>query len=97
MARVIGTLVSTIKHPSHQDFKLLFVQPVDYRGRPVEQSFVAIDSAQAGQGDYVLVVEEGKGVRQVLENTKVACEAVIVGVIDHVTMDGKTRRLTPPE
>lgn len=96
MARVIGTLVSTVKHPCHKNFKLLWVQPVNARGHSTEPAFIAIDNAQAGQGDYVLVVEEGKGVRQVLEDASVACEAVIIGVIDHLTIRGRTQKLAPP-
>ena len=97
MARVIGTVVTTIKHESFKGFKLLMVQPVNYEGRYVEQSFVAIDAAQAGIGNYVLVVEEGKSARQVLERDTLPCEAVIVGVIDYLTFGGRQRYLSPPE
>jgi len=97
MARVVGTVVTTVKLESFEGFKLLVVQPVDYRGANVDQSFVAIDAAQAGIGNYVLVVEEGKSARQVLQRDTLPCEAVIVGVIDHLMFGGRRRYLSPPE
>ena len=95
LARVIGTLVSTIKHETYQDCTLQFVQPVDDRGRPVDSAFLAVDAAQAGVGDYVLVVEEGKSARQVLGKEKIPCEAFIVGVVDYVMIGGKQKALRP--
>jgi microcompartment protein CcmK/EutM len=88
-------MVSTIKHPDHQGFKLMVVQPIDEDGRPTGNSLVAADAAQAGVGDYVLVLEEGKGCRLVMESKTAPCEALIVGVIDHLTTRGKRRKLAP--
>jgi len=96
IARVTGTLVATIKHPDHRGFKLLWVQPVDERGEPCGESFIALDAAQAGVGDHVLVLEEGKGARQIMGGTTAPCEAMIVGVIDHLSMGGRVRRRAVP-
>jgi len=89
IARVIGTLVSTVQHPDHVSHKLLFVQPLDGAGRPVDDSMLAIDGAQAGIGDTVLLVQEGKGARQVMGSETAPCEAVIVGIVDSVNMGGE--------
>jgi ethanolamine utilization protein EutN len=97
VARVVGTLVSTVKHEDHHGTKLLWVRPVDDNGRPTEGAFIAIDGAQAGIGDYVLVMEEGKGARQVMDCKSAPCEAIIVGVVDHLTFRGARRILKPPE
>ncbi len=96
IARVTGTVVSTIKEASHKDFKILVVQPVDDVGEPYGDTFLALDVAQAGVGDYVLVVEEGKGARQVMKRPEAPCEAVIVGVIDYVETGGRQHELRPP-
>lgn len=95
IARVTGTVVSTVKIDSHKDFKIMVVQPVDDLAEPYGDTFLAIDTAQAGVGDYVLVVEEGKAARQLMDRPEAPCEAIIVGVIDYVETGGKQRVLEP--
>ena len=95
MSRVIGTVVSTIKHETFRGHKLMLVQPVDASGRPFDPPFLAVDGAQAGIGDYVLVVQEGKSARMVMDSKDAPCEAVIVGVIDYVEFEGRQQRLAP--
>ncbi len=96
IARVTGQVVSTVKDQRFSGFKLLVVQPVDEDARPVDRTLVAVDAAQAGVGDYVLVVQEGKSARQEMGVADAPCEAIIVGVIDHLTTGGRTRALRPP-
>jgi microcompartment protein CcmK/EutM len=97
IARVTGTLVATVKHQDHLGAKLLLVTPVDCDAQTTEPAFIAIDAAQAGIGDYVLVVEEGKSARQVLDSQAAPCEAIIVGVIDYVMTHGQQRVLAAPK
>lgn len=96
LARVIGTLVSTVQHEAFVGHTLLWVQPVDEAGRPVDQPLIAVDGAQAGIGDYVLLVQEGKSARAVMGNDRAPCEAVVAGVIDYVEVGGRQRPLLPP-
>lgn len=97
LGRVIGNVVSTVQHPDFEARKLLLVQPVDVQGVPVDQSVLALDGgSQAGIGDYVLLVQEGKGARQLLISETAPCEAVIAGVIDHLTAGGEQSVLRPP-
>jgi microcompartment protein CcmK/EutM len=96
IARVTGQVVSTVKDERFTGFKLLVVQPVDEAARPVDRSLVAVDAAQAGVGDYVLVVQEGKSARQLMGVADAPCEAIIVGIIDHLTTGGRMRALRPP-
>lgn len=97
IARVVGQVVSTVADERFDGRKLLLVRPVDDRARPADPAFVAVDAAQAGVGDYVLVVQEGKSARQVMESKDAPCEAIIVGVIDHVQTGGRRRFLRAPE
>ncbi len=87
IAKVIGTLVSTIKHPAYHGFKLLVVQPLHLPGSKPEDDFVAIDHAQAGIGDTVLVMREGSGARQVTNMADAPIISVVVGVLDSVEMN----------
>jgi microcompartment protein CcmK/EutM len=96
IARIIGQVVSTIKDPRHEGFKLLLAQPVDAAGVPSEPTLLVIDAAQAGVGDYVLVVCEGKSARQVIGVDDTPCEAIAVGVIDHLEIQGRKQQLAPP-
>ncbi|MEZ4368370.1 MAG: EutN/CcmL family microcompartment protein, partial [Kofleriaceae bacterium] len=63
LCRVVGPVWASVKHPAFAGHTLLVVQPVDAAGADVGASFVAIDRAQAGAGDRVLVLTEGTGVR----------------------------------
>jgi ethanolamine utilization protein EutN len=93
ICRVIGNMVSTISHPDHKGHKLLLVRPLDGQGEPAGDSFIAVDAAQAGVGDAVLVMEEGKGARAIMDSPSAPCEAIVVGVIDHFQVAGQIRKL----
>jgi microcompartment protein CcmK/EutM len=95
IADVIGTVVMTVKHAAYDGEKLLQVQPLDEHGKPAGAVLLAVDRAQAGVGDRVLVLREGSGIRQILgrDQGKTIDEAVkmdvpirslIVGIVDAV-------------
>jgi ethanolamine utilization protein EutN len=88
IGKVIGTVVATIKIPHLEGRKLLLVDQVDLRGQETGYYDIAVDVAQAGPGDTVLVIDEGNGARQILGLDPGAIRAVIVGVVDEVTLSG---------
>ena len=59
IARVIGELVATQKHASHEGRKLLLVQPLNLDGSDRGDAVIALDAVDAGIGDRVLVATEG--------------------------------------
>ena len=59
IARVIGDVVATQKHPSHEGLKLMIVQPLNLDGTDRGDATVAVDSVGAGVGERVLVTNEG--------------------------------------
>jgi ethanolamine utilization protein EutN len=76
---------AAVKHPAYAGRPLFVVQPVDEHGKDTGNSFVAIDNAQAGVGDTVIVLTEGNGVRQILKaGDIVPIRSMIVGIVDHV-------------
>ena len=92
---VVGTVVMTVKHPALAGEKVLCCQPLDDAQQPAGAVILAIDRAQAGVGDRVLVMREGNGCRQIVgrEQGKPLDEAVkmdwpvrsmVVGVVDQV-------------
>lgn len=89
IARVIGTTVSTIKNERLKGRKLLIVQQSDATGmKKVADPFVAVDLVDAGQGDLVLM-GEGSSARQTFMTKDCPVDAVIIGVLDSLHVDGK--------
>jgi ethanolamine utilization protein EutN len=82
---VVAPMWATAKHPAFAGRPLFVVQPLDERGGDAGASFVAVDHAQAGIGDRVVVLTEGNGVRQILKaGDLVPIRSIIVGIVDHV-------------
>jgi len=88
IARVCGTLVSTIKHSALQGRKMLLVQPCDLAGRPTGRKTMALDVVDAGPGDWVLMLDEGSSASQVLGNPRGPVRTLLVGVIDAADAPG---------
>ncbi len=84
LARVVGTVVTTIGHADFKNRRLLVVQPLAVAGEKAEDDFIALDNTQAGIGDTVLINREGNGARQVLNNPDACVMSVIVGIVDSV-------------
>lgn len=83
--RVLGNVVSTVKHPAYAGRTLLLVQPLDEHGDDAGASFIAVDHAQAGPGDRVIVMSEGNGVRSILKiGDQVPIRSLVVGIVDAV-------------
>lgn len=88
LAKVVGTIVTTVSHRDYKNRKLLVVQPLVLEGEKPDEDFIALDNSQAGVGDTVLVNREGNGARQVLKNPDACVISVIVGIVDsvHITL-----------
>ena len=84
LAKVVGTVVTTISHPHYKNRRLLVVQPLFTEGEKPNEDFLALDNTQAGIGDTVLINREGNGARQVLNNPDACIISVIVGIVDTV-------------
>jgi ethanolamine utilization protein EutN len=84
LAKVVGTVVTTISHAAYKNRRLLVVQPLVVENGEEGGDFVALDNSQAGIGDTVLVNREGNGARQVLGIKDACVISVIVGIVDTV-------------
>ena len=90
IARVLGNVVSTEKHPQYRGYKILVVQPIDPQGKPKGRSFLALDGVQAGIGDRVLVVDEGGSARSVLRDEgALTVRTVACGIVDCIEVESK--------
>lgn len=88
IGRVVGNLVATQKNAQLEGTKLLLVQPLDLDGRESGSAVLAIDGVDAGPGDRVLLVQEGRAAQLVLGKGVAAVDAAVVGVVDAVGLEG---------
>jgi microcompartment protein CcmK/EutM len=84
IGQVVGDIVSTINHPDYQNRRLLVVDRLDPAGTPTGAYLIAVAAVDAGVGQRVLVLDEGNGARQILNNSKAPVRSVVVGVVDSV-------------
>jgi microcompartment protein CcmK/EutM len=84
IARVVGTVVSSHKHPKFEGAKLLLVQPVTLDDQPRGPALLAVDSVGAGVHEKVLVVIEGRAAGEALGRKAAPVDAAIIGIIDSV-------------
>jgi ethanolamine utilization protein EutN len=86
IARVIGEVVATCKHPSHESKKALLVQPLNLDGTEFGNTLVALDAVDAGVGDQVLVTTEGFSSFSSVGMGISPIDSAIIGVVDRVDL-----------
>ncbi|MBK9170672.1 MAG: EutN/CcmL family microcompartment protein [Bryobacterales bacterium] len=87
IGRVVGELVATQKHASHQGRKLLLVQPLHLDGSERGVPLVALDSVDAGVGDRVLLTTEGYSAMTSVGRPQSPIDMAVIGYIDEVHLD----------
>ena len=84
LARVVGTVVATQKHPKFEGAKLLLVQPTTVDDQPRGVPLLAVDSVGAGVHEKVLIVIEGRAAGEALGRKGAPVDAAIIGIVDQV-------------
>jgi ethanolamine utilization protein EutN len=88
LARVLGNVVATQKNARYQGARIMLVQPVNPDGSPRGVSLLALDSVDAGEGDIVIVVQEGWSASTASTGeTGAAIDSAIIGVVDFIQQD----------
>jgi len=94
VAMVTGSVVATQKTGSMTGHKLLVVEPyrLDEKSRSrlvaTGRTFIAVDTLGAGEGQFVLVTQ-GSSARLTPETKSLPIDAVIIGLVDTVRIEGK--------
>ena len=84
LARVIGTVVATVKTPGLEGVKLLVIQPLDRHLVPAGGQLVAADAVHmAGPGELVYFVA-AREAAEAMPNRFVPVDHAIVGIVDAV-------------
>lgn len=89
LGEVVGTVVSPVQVAALDGKTLLLVRPLAPDGKPSGKTRIAVDHAQAGVGDRVIVIDEGNSGRQILGDPKAPIKTVVVGIVDYVELEGR--------
>jgi microcompartment protein CcmK/EutM len=86
IARVIGEVVATHKHPSHEGRKVLIVQPLNLDGSNRGDAVLALDAVDAGVGDRVLLATEGFSAMTSVDRPQSPIDMAVIGFIDEIDL-----------
>jgi len=88
LAKVIANVVADTKIDDYKNLKIMMVQEIDHTGRDNGKMVLAVDHAQAGIGDTVIICDEGGSARMLLDApTIMTIRTVIAGIVDEVSLD----------
>ncbi len=83
LARVIGTVWASHKHPGLDGLKMQLVQPLTGEGRPSGRPLAAFDSVGAGPGELVYFVDQYEATLA-FDRPQTPIDCAIVGIVDHL-------------
>ena len=87
LARVLGNVVATQKNERYASARVMLCQPVTPAGEEFGATLLALDSVDAGEGDTVLIVQEGWGASTAATGEQgAAIDSAIVGVVDRIDL-----------
>ncbi len=81
LARVIGTVVCTVKNETLRGKRILILKPIDRQGNPGGKAFIALDSIGAGAAEAVFY-SGGKEASFPYLPADVPSDRTIVGILD---------------
>jgi len=83
IAKVKSNVVATVKHPAYKGLKLLVVRAIHpVSGEEYGETLIAVDFVDAGEGDIVLLSQEGGSARRMLNDLTAPVRSFILGIID---------------
>ncbi|MCA1553691.1 MAG: EutN/CcmL family microcompartment protein [Chloroflexi bacterium] len=94
LARVAGTVVSTICAEVYESRKLLLCDLLDEHGQAQGGYLIAVDTVGAGDGETVLLLDEGNSARQVIGQTDVPIRTLVVAIVDAVEVSAQVNSST---
>ena len=92
VARVVGQVVSTVKEPGLEGFKILLVEDVEAKDPDAAAApalpYAAVDVVGAGEHEVVLVAT-GSAARVHTATGRTATDAAVVAIVDSVVLGGE--------
>ena len=93
LARVLGNFVATQKNSRYDAARVMLCQQITPEGDDTGLTVVALDSVDAGEGDVVLIVQEGWGASTAAtKEAGAAIDSAIVGVVDRIDLLSDERK-----
>ena len=87
LAKVIGNVVATQKNQRYEGARVMLCRKLTHDLADTPDTLLALDSVSAGEGDIVLIVQEGWGASTAATGTQgAAIDSAIVGVVDYVDL-----------
>jgi ethanolamine utilization protein EutN len=93
IARVIGNVVATQKNQRYEGSRIMLCRQLSLEGEDMEYTCLALDSVNAGEGDIVVIAQEGWSASTAATGRPgAAIDSAIVGVVDYIDLlaDEKT-------
>jgi microcompartment protein CcmK/EutM len=84
IGRVIGEVVATQKHASHEGRKVLIVQPLNLDGSDRGDAVLALDAVDAGIGDQILLSTDGWAASSATGRPLSPIDMAVIGFIDQI-------------
>ncbi|CAN5816143.1 hypothetical protein BH20ACI4_BH20ACI4_33010 [soil metagenome] len=87
LAKVIGNVVATQKNQRYEGSRIMLCRQITPDGEDMEYTCLALDSVSAGEGDIVLIVQEGLSASTAATGKAgAAIDSAIVGVVDYIDL-----------
>ena len=85
LARVLGNVVATQKNHRYENARVMLCRQITPEGDEMQNTVIALDSVDSGEGDIVLIVQEGWGASTAATGEAgAAIDSAIVGVVDRI-------------
>lgn len=87
LARVIGNVVATQKNQRYEGTRVMLCRQITPEGDDMSYTCIALDSVSAGEGDIVIIVQEGWSASTAATGRPgAAIDSAIVGVVDYIDL-----------
>lgn len=87
IARVIGNVVSTQKNQRYEGSRIMLCRQITLEGEDTDYTCLALDSVNSGEGDIVIIVQEGWSASTASTGKQgAAIDSAIVGVVDYIDL-----------
>ena len=87
IARVIGNVVATQKNQRYEGSRVMLCRQITPDGEDMDYTCLALDSVDAGEGDIVIIAQEGWSASTASTGKPgAAIDSAIVGVVDYVDL-----------
>ncbi|GIU82576.1 MAG: ethanolamine utilization protein EutN [Acidobacteria bacterium] len=87
LARVIGSIVSTQKNQRYEGARIMLCRQITPEGEDMDYTCLAVDAVDAGEGDIVIITQEGwSASTSATGKPGAAIDSAIVGVVDYIDL-----------